>query len=134
MFLHKHKKECTIYLLYSLRRKFVGMQTILDCFYTPHVVATALLHYFASDKRTDLTQSKKTVLALHALASERRQVRITAGHISLSESLVLPVESVDDEAMQHLQELAAHLVDSTTFSVQVSVCCVCIVLFSNTVS
>lgn len=107
------------------------MQTILDRFYTPHVLATALLHYFASDKRTDLTQSKKTVLALHALASERRQVRITAGHISLSASLVLPVESVDDEAMQHLQELAAHLVHSTTFSVQVFVCCVCIVFFST---
>ena len=101
------------------------MQAILDHFYAPRVLATALLHYFASDKRMDLTQSKKTVLALHALASERRQVRITAGQISLSESLVLPVEALDDEAMQHLQELTAHLVHSTTFLVQVNVCFCC---------
>lgn len=110
------------------------MQAILDRFYTPHVLATALLHYFAADKRTDLTQSKKTVIALHALATERRQVRITAGHISLSESLVLPMESVDDEGMQHLQQLAAHLAQSTTFSVSVCVCSVCMVLFSINVS
>ena len=93
--------------------------TALEAFFSPPVVALALLHVFAHERKAELAQTKTMVLALHALASERRELRVTAAELSLSPSLVVPVAALPEHVMQSLEAMAAHLEQATTFPVQV---------------